>query len=300
MFVSGTTMLPRAARRCTYLMTNTASHQQLSLITGATGKTGSRVAALLEAAGRPVRHGSRTAAIPFDWTDRETWAPALTGVDSVYLAFQPDLAVPGAPDTIRAFTAAARSAGVRSVVLLSGRGEPEALECEEIVRDSGLSWTIVRCAFFAHNFSEGAFVDDVLAGAVALPNGDVPEPFVHVDDIAEVAAAALTDPRHEGQLYELTGPRALTFADAVGEIAAATGREIAFIPVSRPEFVAALSEYQVPDDVISLLDYLFGTILDGRNTPTADGVRRALGREARDFTDYAKETAATGAWTPQQ
>ncbi|MEV0332821.1 NmrA family NAD(P)-binding protein [Nocardia sp. NPDC050717] len=280
-------------------MPNNTSHQQLSLITGATGKTGSRVVALLEAAGRPVRLGSRSAAIPFDWTDRSTWAPALAGVDSVYLAYQPDLAVPGAPDVIRAFTTAAVAAGVRSVVLLSGRGEPEALECEQIVRDSGLTWTIVRCSFFAQNFSEGAFVDDVLAGAVALPNGDVPEPFVHADDIAEVAAAALTDPRHEGEVYELTGPRALTFADAVGEIAAATGREIAFIPVSRPEFVAALSEYQVPQDVISLLDYLFGTILDGRNSATADGVRRALGREARDFTEYAKEAAATGVWTPR-
>ncbi len=280
-------------------MPNNTTHQQLSLITGATGKTGSRVAALLEAAGRPVRLGSRSAAIPFDWTDRSTWAPALAGVDFVYLAFQPDLAVPGAPDVIRAFTATAVAAGVRSVVLLSGRGEPEALECEQIVRDSGLTWTIVRCSFFAQNFSEGAFVDDVVAGAVALPNGDVPEPFVHADDIAEVAAAALTDPRHGGEVYELTGPRALTFADAVGEIAAATGREIAFIPVSRPEFVAALGEYQVPQDVISLLDYLFGTILDGRNSATADGVRRALGREPRDFTEYAKETAATGAWTPR-
>lgn len=280
-------------------MPNNTTHQQLSLITGATGKTGSRVVALLEAAGRSVRLGSRSAAIPFDWTDRSTWAPALAGVDSVYLAFQPDLAVPGAPDVIRAFTATAVAAGVRSVVLLSGRGEPEALECEQIVRDSGLTWTIVRCSFFAQNFSEGAFVDDVVAGAVALPNGDVPEPFVHADDIAEVAAAALTDPRHGGEVYELTGPRALTFADAVGEIAAATGREIAFIPVSRPEFVAALGEYQVPQDVISLLDYLFGTILDGRNSATADGVRRALGREPRDFTEYAKETAATGAWTPR-
>ncbi|MFC6009482.1 NmrA family NAD(P)-binding protein [Nocardia lasii] len=279
-------------------MTNNASDQQLSLITGATGKTGGRVAALLEAGGHRVRRGSRTAAIPFDWTDRDTWAPALTGVDSVYLAFQPDLAVPGAPDVIRAFTAAARAAGVGSVVLLSGRGEPEALECEAIVRDSGLRWTIVRCSFFAHNFSEGAFLDDVLAGTVALPNGEVGEPFVHVDDIAEVAAAALTDPRHAGELYELTGPRALTFAEAVGEIAEATGRDIAFVPVTRPEFVAALTEYQLPQDVITLLDYLFGTVLDGRNTPTADGVQRALGRAPRDFARYAKETAATGVWTP--
>ncbi|MEV0063869.1 NAD(P)H-binding protein [Nocardia sp. NPDC050718] len=281
-------------------MTNTASHQQLFLVTGGTGKTGSRVAALLEAAGHPVRLGSRTADIPFDWTDRATWAPALAGVDSVYLSYQPDLAVPGAPDVIRAFTAAAKAAGVKTVVLLSGRGEPEARECEEIVENSGLAWTVVRCAFFAENFSEGAFLPDVLAGAVALPNGDVPEPFAHADDIAEVAVAALTDPRHAGEIYEITGARALTFAEAVGEIAAASGREIAFIPATRAEFVAALSEYQVPDDVISLLDYLFGTILDGRNTPTADGVQRALGRAPRDFSEYAKETAATGIWTPQE
>ncbi|MGW6425331.1 NAD(P)H-binding protein [Nocardia sp. NPDC055053] len=280
-------------------MTNTASHQQLSLITGGTGKTGSRVAALLEAAGHPIRLGSRTAPIPFDWTDRATWGPALAGVDSVYLAFQPDLAVPGAPDIIRAFTAAAKAAGARSVVLLSGRGEPEALECEQLVQDSGLAWTVVRCSFFAQNFSEGAFLGDVLAGAVALPNGDVPEPFAHADDIAEVAAAALTDPRHAGEIYEITGARALTFAEAVGEIAMATGREIAFIPVSRPEFVAALTEYQLPGEVISLLDYLFGTILDGRNTATTDGVRRALGRAPRDFGEYVKEVAATGAWTPR-
>lgn len=279
-------------------MPENMTDQQLSLITGGTGKTGSRVAALLEAAGHPVRVGSRTAPIPFDWTDRSTWAPALAGVGAVYLAYQPDLAVPGAPDVLRAFTAEAVAAGVRSVVLLSGRGEPEALECEQLVRDSGLRWTIVRCSFFAQNFSEGAFLPDVLAGAVALPNGDVPEPFVHADDIAEVAAAALTDPRHAGELYELTGPRALTFAEAVGEIAEASGREIAFIPVDRAQFVGALTEYQVPGDVISLLDYLFGTILDGRNSATADGVRRALGREARDFGEYAKETAATGIWTP--
>lgn len=299
MFMSVATMSPSAVHRCTEDMTDIASHQPLFLVTGGTGKTGSRVAALLDTAGHRVRIGSRTAPVPFDWADRDTWAPTLTGVDSVYLAFQPDVAVPGAPDTLRAFTAAAKSAGVRSVVMLSGRGEPEARECERIVEDSGLTWTIVRCSFFAQNFSEGAFLPDVLAGTVALPNGDVPEPFVHVDDIAEVAFAALTDPRHAGEVYELTGPRALTFADAVAEIAAATGREIAFVPVSRSEFVAALTEYQVPDDVVSLLDYLFGTILDGRNTPTADGVHRALGRDPRDFTDYAEQTAASGVWTPR-
>ncbi|WP_063046733.1 NAD(P)H-binding protein [Nocardia pseudovaccinii] len=277
-------------------MTNSTSHQRLILVTGGTGKTGSRVATRLRQAGHPIRIGSRAAEVPFDWADRSTWTPALFGVDAVYIAFQPDLAVPGAPETIRAFTNAAKVNGVRKLVLLSGRGEPEAVACEQIVQGSGLDWTIVRCSFFAQNFSEGAFLEYVLAGEVALPNGDVPEPFVHADDIADAAVAALTEDGHSGELYELTGPRSLTFAEAVAEIAAATGREVAFIPISRTDFVAALTEYQVPADVVSLLDYLFGTILDGRNSKTADGVQRALGREPKDFRDYADETAATGIW----
>ncbi|MFI6045388.1 SDR family oxidoreductase [Nocardia sp. NPDC051321] len=279
-------------------MTNSNTND-LILVTGGTGKTGSRVAARLEQAGHSIRLGSRSAEIPFSWADRDTWPAALAGAHSAYVAFQPDLAVPGAPEALRAFAAAAKESGVRKLVLLSGRGEPEAAECEEIVQESGLDWTIVRCAFFAQNFSEGAFTDYILAGEVALPNGAVPEPFVHADDIADVAVRALTEDGHQGEVYELTGPRALTFAEAVAEIAEATGREIAFIPVSRTDFVAALTDYQVPADVVSLLDYLFGTILDGRNSKTADGVRRALGRAPKDFTEYARETAATGIWNIQ-
>ncbi|WP_222932895.1 NAD(P)H-binding protein [Nocardia yunnanensis] len=278
-------------------MENTPNSENTILVLGATGKTGRRVAQLLTARGARVRPGSRSAAIPFDWTDRDTWAAAVAGVDAVYLSYQPDLAVPGAPADVQAFCGAAVAAGVRRIVLLSGRGEPEALECEALVRDSGLSWTIVRCAFFAQNFDEGAFTDFILAGEVALPGGNVPEPFVHADDIAEVAVAALLDDRHHGEIYELTGPRALTFAEAVAEIAVASGREIAFVPLTRAEFVDTLTSYGVPGDEVSLLDYLFGTVLDGRNSHLADGVRRALGREPRDFADYARDAAKSGAWT---
>ncbi|WP_067562232.1 NAD(P)H-binding protein [Nocardia acidivorans] len=280
-------------------MTNkeTVNSENTILVIGGTGKTGSRVAARLTALGVPVRIGSRTAAIPFDWTDRETWAPALAGVGAVYLSYQPDLAVPGAAADIKTLTALAAAAGVRRIVLLSGRGEVEALECEGIVRNSGIPWTVVRCAFFAQNFSEGAFAEYILAGEVALPSGDVPEPFVDADDIADVAVAALTEDGHTGEVYELTGPRALTFAEATAEIARATDREIAFIPLSRTEFVAALTSYGVPGDEVSLLDYLFGTVLDGRNSQLTDGVFRALGRAPRDFAEYARDVARSGVWS---
>ncbi|MEV4677752.1 MULTISPECIES: NAD(P)H-binding protein [Actinomadura] len=278
-------------------MTNTEIENGLTLVLGGTGKTGRRVVERLEALDVPVRMGSRAASPAFDWADEATWAPVLRDVEKVYLSYYPDLAAPGAPEAIAAFTAQAVAAGVRRVVLLSGRGEPEAAECEGIVRASGLEWTVVRASWFAQNFSEDYLLDPVRAGEVVLPAGEVPEPFVDAGDIADVAVAALTRDGHAGEVYEVTGPRALTFAEAVAEIGRAAGREIAFVPVSADDYAAALKEHGLPDDVIGFLTYLFTTVLDGRNARPADGVRRALGRAPRDFADYARETADSGIWT---
>ncbi|GAB4583472.1 NAD(P)H-binding protein [Nocardia sp. IFM 10818] len=274
----------------------TVNSENPVLVLGGTGKTGSLVAAGLTARGVRVRLGSRRADIPFDWTDRSTWAPALSGIDAVYLSYQPDLAVPGAPADIKRFTTAAAAAGVRRVVLLSGRGEPEALECEGIVRDSGLAATVVRCSWFAQNFGTGQWAEDIRHGAMLLPCGDVPEPFVDARDAAEVAVAALIGDGHAGQVYELTGPRALTLAEAIAEISRATRRAIAFRSPGRMDFVALLTASGRPADEVSLLDYLFGTLFDGRNSQPTDGVRRALGREPRDFTDYVRDVALSGVW----
>ncbi|WP_396454270.1 NmrA family transcriptional regulator [Actinomadura sp.] len=277
-------------------MTNTASENGLTLVLGGTGKTGRRVVERLEALDVPVRMGSRSASPAFDWQDRSTWAPVLRDVEKVYLSYYPDLAAPGAAEAVAAFAARAAGAGVRRVVLLSGRGEPEARECERIVQGAGPEWTVVRAAWFAQNFSEDYLLDPVRAGEVVLPAGDVPEPFADAGDIADVAVAALTGDGHAGEVYEVTGPRALTFAEAVAEIGRAAGREIAFVPVSADDYAAALKEHGVPDEVAGFLLYLFTTVLDGRNARPADGVRRALGRAPRDFAEYAAEAAASGVW----
>jgi len=273
-------------------MTNTTD---LTLVLGSTGKTGRLVAARLTDRGLPVRHGSRSAEIPFDWADRSTYGPAVEGVAKVYLSYQPDLCVPGAPDDIKAFAEVAKEAGVRQLVMLSGRGEPEAEECEQVVRAAGLAWTIVRASWFFQNFSE-TFGEDLKHGELVLPVGDVREPFVDAEDIADVAVAALTEDGHAGQLYEVTGPRMLTFAQAVAEIAEATGREIAYVEVPGDAFAAGAAEQGLPPEVVSLLMYLFTTVLDGRNAYQTDGVKRALGREPGDFADFARRTAATGVW----
>ncbi|MFG3702272.1 NAD(P)H-binding protein [Micromonospora sp. NPDC047620] len=273
------------------------SSNPTTLVLGGTGKTGRRIVDRLTARRVPVRIGSRSGTVRFDWSDRATWSAVLADVDAVYLSYAPDLAVPSAIDDIRAFTDLAVSAGVQRLVLLSGRGEDEAQSCEKVVQESGVDWTIIRASWFNQNFSENYLLEPVLAGEVILPAAEVAEPFVDADDIADVAVAALTEAGHTGQVYEVTGPRLLTFADAVAEIAAATGRPIRFTPTSAADYATALTDHGVPSDAVTLLTYLFTTVLDGRNAHLADGVQRALGRPPRDFTDYCRDVAATGGWT---
>src|SRR5919112_3644096 len=226
--------------------TENTQEKEMTLVLGGTGKTGRRVAARLEARGLPVRVGSRSGEPPFDWEKPDMWASALDGVNSVYISYYPDLAIPGAPEAVRAFTEQAVQGGTQRLVLLSGRGEEEAQRAEQALREvvggTGVEWTIVRCAWFMQNFDENYLLEPILAGEVALPSGDVPEPFVDAEDIADVAVAALTEDGHAGEVYELTGPRFLTMQEAVGEIAEAAGRDIRFVPVSLEEYEAVLVE----------------------------------------------------------
>jgi uncharacterized protein YbjT (DUF2867 family) len=207
-----------------------------------------------------------------------------------------DLAVPGAPEAVGELAARALEAGCARLVLLSGRGETEAERAEQLVRQSGADWTIVRCSWFSQNFSEGYLLEPVLSGEVALPVTDMPEPFVDVDDVADVAVAALSQSGHEGELYELTGPRMLTFAEAVDTIAAASGRPVRFVPITLDQYSAAIAAAGEPEEIVWFLTYLFNEVLDGRNANLTDGAQRALGREPRDFADYARNAAAAGAW----
>jgi uncharacterized protein YbjT (DUF2867 family) len=133
-----------------------------TLVIGGTGKTGRRVADRLTARGLLVRPVSRGTDPRFDWSDPDTWTAALKDVERCYITFYPDLAFPGAVDTVSAFTARAVAAGVRRLVLLSGRGEPEAQRAEQtlaaIAATAGAEWTVIRASWFAQNFSEHFFL----------------------------------------------------------------------------------------------------------------------------------------------
>ncbi|MDW3225804.1 MAG: NmrA family NAD(P)-binding protein [Paracoccaceae bacterium] len=266
-----------------------------TLVVGATGKTGARVAAKLEGKGVDVRRGSRGSATPFDWENPATWAPALSGVSKAYVTYFPDLAFPGAVEKLEAFTKVAAASGLQHLVLLSGRGEHHARLGEDVVRHSGIPFTLVRSAWFAQNFSEGYLRDPILGGILPMPGGDIAEPIIDIDDIADVAVAALTEKGHIGELYEVTGPRLMTFAEMAGVLTQATGRTIQHIPITFEEFhvnVAASGD----DFVADVFTAIARETLDGRNAHTNDGVERALGRKPRDFAQFAAAAASLSAW----
>jgi uncharacterized protein YbjT (DUF2867 family) len=216
----------------------------------------------------------------------------------VYVAYQPDVSFPGAAERVEAFARQAVAAGVGRLVLLSGRGEPDAVPAEDAVRAAGVPWTVLRASWFAQNFSEHFLLDPVLEGEIALPGGGVAEPFIDADDVAAVAVAALTEEGHDGRTYELTGPRLLTFTDVATAISAATGRTVRYVPVSPEEYAAAAVAQGVPADEVGPMADLFARVLDGHNAHLDTGVGDVLGREPRDFADFVRETAATGVWSP--
>ncbi len=265
------------------------------LVIGATGKTGSRVASRLTALGHEVRPGTRSAAIPFDWEAPETWAPALQGVSKAYVTYFPDLAFPGAVEKVASLCETAKMTGLKHLVLLSGRGEHHARLGEEAVRASGLGFTLVRAAWFAQNFSEGYLRDPILAGVLPMPGGDIAEPIIDIDDIADVVVAALTEEGHMGALYEVTGPRLMRFAEMAETLSQVLGRRIRHVPISFENFHANVAQAG-GDFVADVFTAIARETLDGRNAHLSDGVARALGRPPRDFADYAAAAAKAGAW----
>ena len=239
-------------------MNSNINQDGLVLVLGSTGKTGRRIIAKLDEMGVPTRAGSRSAVPSFDWDNESNWDECLAGVHAVYINYAPDLAMPGATDSIQVLADKAKQSGVRHLVLLSGRGEEEAQACEKIVQDSGIDWTIVRASWFHQNFSEGAFVEMVQAGQITLPDVETPEPFVDVDDIADVAVAALTQSGHTGEVYEVTGPRMLTLVEIAAELSNATGRKIEYVPVPHQAFVDGVAESGAPKDGFVLMAHEVG------------------------------------------
>ena len=271
--------------------------KQNVLVIGGTGKTGRRVAAILKEEGHEVKVAGRNSTPAFNWDNADSYAPALAGVDRAYIVYYPDLAVPGSREAIGRLTEEALAAGLKKVVLLSGKGETEAEACEEIVAESGLDYTLVRASWFNQNFDEGSFRDFVMQGVLALPMPDARIPFVDVQDIAEVVSKVLMDDSYNGQTITVTGPEKLTFKQTAEILSEVTGRNIQYVPISVEEFKAGMSQAGLPDSYVWLFGYLFKEVLGNADNQSISGdVNKLLGREAIRFSDYAIRAASKGAW----
>ncbi|MGY3795111.1 NmrA family NAD(P)-binding protein [Aquimarina sp. 433] len=267
------------------------------LVLGGTGKTGKRIVKLLKDQDHNVRVGSRQENPSFDWHRPEGWSAAIEGMDTIYITYQPDLAVPGALQAIEKLVEISKNQHVKKLVLLSGKGEKEAQLCEQVVIHSGIDYTIVRANWFNQNFSENFLVEGILAGHVALPFSEMKIPFVDANDIAQVAVKALTEDQHHGKIYELTGSEAITFQEAVQIISDITGKEIQFTPLSIETYVSALQQEELPADFIWLIEYLFTEVLGNPdNSEISHDIEKVLGRKPITFREYAEKTNALGIW----
>ena len=265
------------------------------LVIGGTGKTGSRVVEQLRYRGFEPRIGSRQATPSFDWDNKDTWVNALNGIESMYVTYYPDLAVPGAKDAIQSLTYLAKELGVKKMVLLSGKGETEAEACEKIVMESGVDYTIVRASWFNQNWSESFFLEPILSGEVALPMSEVLIPFVDANDIAEVAATVLLDDAYNGEIIEVTGPELITFKHIIDIISKVSNRNLNFHEITLEQYIDGMRQMQVPDDVVWLIEYLFSHVLTNpKNQQVVNDIERVLGRKAKSFLDYAQDTVKTG------
>jgi uncharacterized protein YbjT (DUF2867 family) len=265
------------------------------LVIGAKGKTGRHVAEKLRANNITVRAASRSDETHFDWDDASTWAPALSGAMGAYITVYPDLSFPGVADKVEAFAKLAVEMGTKRLVLLSGRGEEGAQDAENRLMNSGAEWAIVRCSVFNQNFSE-SFQEAIKHGHLSMPVGDIREPFVDTEDIADVAVAAFLDDRHIGQIYELSGPRLLSMEDVASDLSDALGRPVVFHSVSVEAYAKELVQHGFSEEESLPVAQLIADVLDGRNATLVDGVQRALGRPAKDFADFARDAAAEGVW----
>ncbi|WP_041624921.1 NAD(P)H-binding protein [Stackebrandtia nassauensis] len=268
------------------------------LVIGSTGKIGRHVAERLRERDVTVKAASRSGPVHFDWHDEATWPGALDGAQGAYLVDSQDAdRVP----LLRRFSALAAHRGLRRLVFLSAREaesvNPTLEEKEAAIKDAGTEWTILRPVWFNQNFSEvAAFREPLRAGELRLPAGDGPQPFIDAEDIAEVAAAALTTDGHHGRTYDLSGPEAISFGEAVAHIAKATGRDLRYRPVSAEDYVADPAAFGAQPGQAEGYALLMAAIAEGKTSHLSDGVKQALGRDPRGFAEYAVKTAATGVW----
>jgi uncharacterized protein YbjT (DUF2867 family) len=284
------------------------------LVTGATGKTARHLIPKLIQRGVTVRAVSRAPAQArpgsesqhFDWFDESTYASALTGADAIYVV-SPQSADGTADPTaqLQKFLHGAADGGVSRIALLSSIGVGQAppddplRRMELAVIESGVPYTILRPAAFMQNFSENHWSGVARTvretGRLAMPFGDHAVSYVSAGDIAEVAAAALTENGHAGMGYTLTGPEAITLIEVAAHISAAAGRSVQYSEADQDALRRALLDSGAPAEIASYVSQAFQfAMTSGVMRAVTGDILAVTGRPATTFAEFA--LGAAGAW----
>jgi ergot alkaloid biosynthesis protein len=263
------------------------------LVTGGTGKTGRRVAHQLVAAGRDVRIASRHSTIPFDWSDRDTWAPALAGVSAVYLVPPPGGDVSG---PMIAFAQAAIAGGVTRFVLLSGspmpEGGPGVGQTHSWLRENARDWAVMRPSWFMQNFTEGQHLAPIRdEGVIYSATEDGRIPFISADDIAACAVAALISEKPLNRDFILTGSELFTYHAVAQIISDVTGRRVTHQRVSAEKLAEWYRSIGRPDMLSQVLAAMDVMIAHGAEDRTTDCVHELIGRAPITVEAFARDNA---------
>jgi uncharacterized protein YbjT (DUF2867 family) len=284
------------------------------LVTGATGKVGRRLIPLLARRKVTVRAASRSPLtkragiepVRFDWADERTYAAAREGVEAMFLVAGP-IPRPEHADQIRSLLAGASDAGVQRLVLLSTYGVDQAppenplRRIELAAESSGVPTTIIRPAAFMQTFSEGlrwreALVEGIRErDEIAAPGGSGVVSYVSTEDIAAVAATALTESGHEGKSYAPMGPEPLTLTAVAEHISWAAGRPISYVETDRTPIRDALLAAGAPPETAEHNSQLYvHAYSSGALGVLNDDVLDVTGRPPVSFAEFAVGAAA--AW----
>ncbi len=278
------------------------------LVTGATGNVGAEViralpvgtavrAAVLDVQQAREQLGDQFEYVRFDFGDPDTFAPAFAGVDRLFLLRPP--ALTDVPRYIAPVVAAARSAGVRQVVFLSLQGVEHRRylphhKIEQVLRESGIAWTFLRCGFFMQNLNTTHRAEIQQRGEIFIPAGGSRTSFVDTRDIGAVAAHVLTSPGHEYRAYTLTGSAALTYAEVAQVFSHVLDQPIHYRNPSLPRFVLRKRREGVPWSYTLVMTMLYTMTRFGSAASVSADISALLGRAPISLRQYVQDYAA--AW----
>jgi uncharacterized protein YbjT (DUF2867 family) len=276
------------------------------LLTGATGTIGKAALAALRTTGREFKVAARSPeklkaqgveAVAFDWDDRDSYLPALQGVEKLFLL---------TPNSERQVgyvvqaVAAAKRAGIRHIVRLSVLGadaDPgiilgrQHFAAERELKASGIACTMLRPTFFMQNFTNYYGVNPQADSEVYLPHGRGRAAWVDASDVGEAAAKALSGDGYEGKIFELTGPEALSTAEVLAILGEELGHKYTYVDVPEDTARQAMENMKMPLWLVDGFMELHGLVKHGYAANASDGVQAVLGRPPRSLREWARSLA---------